>query len=105
MFRRLISQSKFQTTQTRRAMSSQSNECLGDTAFTRESLYGTAPEMTYGGALSFLRRKYTKSLFAHGANKDEHAEVVVSGVPYDGAVTYRFVSSRNHRLTARMCFL
>lgn len=37
--------------------------------------------MTWGGALSFLRRKYTRDLAG--------ADVVVSGVPYDGAVTHR----------------
>ena len=37
--------------------------------------------MTYGGALSFLRRRYTRDLSG--------ADVAVSGVPYDSAVTYR----------------
>ena len=32
-----------------------------DQAFTRESLYGTVKEPTYAGALSFMRRKYTRS--------------------------------------------
>ncbi|MDH3468044.1 MAG: agmatinase, partial [Gammaproteobacteria bacterium] len=31
----------------------------GDAAFTRTSLYGSAAEHTYSGALSFMRRKYT----------------------------------------------
>lgn len=62
---------------------------LGDGAFTSTSLYTSEVEMTYGGALSFLRRKYTKSLGPHGPNRDEYADVVISGVPYDGAVTYR----------------
>lgn len=53
----------------------------GDRAFRAESLYGRIPEMTYGGALSFLRRKYTKSL--------EGVDVAVSGIPYDAAVTHR----------------
>lgn len=66
-----------------------SDEMLGDGAFHRSSLYGTIPEMTYGGALSFLRRKYTKNIFGHGDKGDEKADVVVSGIPYDGAVTYR----------------
>ena len=38
-------------------------------------------EMTYGGALSFARRRYTRDL--------ENADVVISGIPYDCAVTYR----------------
>jgi len=37
--------------------------------------------MTYGGALSFLRRRYTRDLAG--------ADVVVSGIPFDSAVTYR----------------
>jgi agmatinase len=37
--------------------------------------------MTYGGALSFLRRRYTRELTG--------VDVVVSGIPYDGAVTHR----------------
>ncbi len=61
----------------------------GDLAFNRSSLYDVGPEMTYGGALSFLRRKYTKEIFGHGVNGTERADVVVSGIPYDGAVTYR----------------
>lgn len=38
-------------------------------------------EMTYGGALSFARRRYSRVL--------DNVNVVVSGIPYDGAVTYR----------------
>src|SRR5699024_1016050 len=38
-------------------------------------------EMNYGGALSFLRRRYTREL--------EGAEVVVSGIPYDAATSNR----------------
>lgn len=53
----------------------------GDQAFRKTSLLGRQPEMTYGGALSFLRRRYTRDLAG--------ADVAVSGVPYDGAVTYR----------------
>ena len=36
-----------------------------DQAFTKKSLYGRANEMTYGGALSFLRRKYTTVSYTH----------------------------------------
>lgn len=53
----------------------------GDQAFRRQGLLGQAPEMTYGGALSFLRRTYSRDLTG--------ADVVVSGLPYDSAVTYR----------------
>jgi agmatinase len=37
--------------------------------------------MTYGGALSFLRRRYTRQLAG--------VDVAVMGFPYDAAVTYR----------------
>lgn len=53
----------------------------GDQAFRRQGLLGQAPEMTYAGALSFLRRTYSQELTG--------ADVVVSGLPYDSAVTYR----------------
>lgn len=53
----------------------------GDQAFRKTGILGRQPEMTYGGALSFLRRRYTRDLAG--------ADVAVSGVPYDGAVTYR----------------
>ncbi|GAB6053736.1 agmatinase [Magnetospira thiophila] len=53
----------------------------GDQAFRKADLLGRHPEMTYGGALSFLRRCYSRDLTG--------VHVAVSGVPYDGAVTYR----------------
>lgn len=53
----------------------------GDQAFRTETLNERWHEMTYGGALSFLRRKYTRHLAG--------ADVVISGIPYDCAVTYR----------------
>lgn len=52
-----------------------------DQAFTRSSPYGTRAEPTYSGALSFLRRKYTKEL--------EGVDVAVIGVPFDLATTNR----------------
>ena len=52
-----------------------------DQAFTRKSLYSRANEMTYGGVLSFLRRKYTKNL--------EGVDIAVSGIPYDAATSFR----------------
>ena len=33
-----------------------------DLAFTRQTPYGSQAEPTYAGALSFLRRRYTKDL-------------------------------------------
>lgn len=52
-----------------------------DQAFTRTSPYGSHAEPTYSGALSFLRRRYTKAL--------EGVDVAVIGVPYDLATTNR----------------
>jgi agmatinase len=53
----------------------------GDHAITRDSLYGTTPEPTYAGVLSFMRRKYTKDM--------EGVDVAVTGVPLDTATTNR----------------
>ena len=52
-----------------------------DAAFLRDSVKGSDHEMTYAGALSFLRRKYTRDL--------TNVDIAVSGVPFDGAVTNR----------------
>ena len=52
-----------------------------DNAFGRESLYGTDNEHTFSGALSFMRRRYTKNL--------EGADYAVAGVPFDLATTNR----------------
>jgi agmatinase len=54
----------------------------GDAAFRRTDLYGSNPvDPTYSGALSFLRRKYTREL--------EGVDVAVTGIPYDLATTNR----------------
>ena len=52
-----------------------------DLAFTRVSPYGTVAEPTYAGALSFLRRRYSKDLTG--------VQVAVVGVPFDLATTNR----------------
>ena len=52
-----------------------------DNAFTARALAGSAYEPTYAGALSFMRRKYSKSV--------KGADAVVWGVPFDAAVTNR----------------
>ncbi|MBE1298200.1 agmatinase [Phycobacter azelaicus] len=52
-----------------------------DQAFTREDLKGLSFENTFGGAPSFARRRYTKDLSA--------ADIAVTGVPFDQAVTNR----------------
>lgn len=53
----------------------------GDAAFRARENRAHWPEMTYGGALSFLRRRYTRAL--------EGIDAAVMGVPYDASVTYR----------------
>jgi len=53
----------------------------GDQAFRKDETRGRWPEMGYAGALSFLRRRYSRDAGA--------ADVVVSGVPWDGATSNR----------------
>lgn len=52
-----------------------------DSAFTSETLTGAAHEPTYSGALSFMRRRFTKSL--------EGADAAIVGVPFDAATSNR----------------
>jgi agmatinase len=52
-----------------------------DMAFTRDDLKGPSYELTFAGATSFLRRKYTKDLTG--------VDFAVTGVPFDQAVTNR----------------
>ncbi len=52
-----------------------------DQAFTRDDLLGLSFENTFGGATSFLRRRYTKDLTG--------VDLAVTGVPFDQAVTNR----------------
>jgi len=52
-----------------------------DQAFSETSLYGMHREHTYAGALSFLRRRYTKDLTG--------VDIAVVGIPYDLATTNR----------------
>ena len=52
-----------------------------DQAFTRTELKGPSFENTFGGATSFLRRRYTKDLSG--------VDIAVTGVPFDQAVTNR----------------
>ena len=53
----------------------------GDAAFRRDGIMGSIVENTYAGALSFMRRTYTRDL--------DGVDVVVSGVPLDLATTFR----------------
>jgi agmatinase len=52
-----------------------------DHAIVRSDLKGTTSEPTYGGAVSFMRRKYTKDMTG--------VDVAVAGVPLDTATTNR----------------
>lgn len=52
-----------------------------DQAFTERSPYGMGGEPTYAGALSFLRRRYSRDLSG--------VDVAVSGIPLDLATTHR----------------
>lgn len=54
---------------------------MGDSAFSNKTLESMGFESTYAGALSFLRRPYSKDV--------EKFDLIVSGVPYDLAVTNR----------------
>ena len=58
-----------------------SEQPRGDQAFRDNEGRGSWAEMTYGGALSFARRRYSRDLAG--------VDLVISGIPYDNAVTYR----------------
>jgi agmatinase len=53
----------------------------GDQAFTRKTDRGTFSEATFAGALSFMRRRYTRDL--------TDVDVAVLGIPFDLAVSNR----------------
>jgi agmatinase len=53
----------------------------GDDAFRRKEVKGTNWEPTYAGALSFMRRKYSRDLAG--------VDIAVTGVPFDQAVSHR----------------
>ena len=52
-----------------------------DHAFMREDARGLSYENAFAGAVSFLRRKYTKDLSG--------VDLAITGVPFDQAVTNR----------------
>lgn len=52
-----------------------------DNAFTAKTVRGPGTDPTYAGALSFMRRKYSKSL--------RDVDAVVLGIPFDAAVSNR----------------
>ena len=53
----------------------------GDNAFVRDGLLGSESEMTFGGALSFMRRTYTRELSG--------VDIAVTGIPFDMATSNR----------------
>jgi len=53
----------------------------GDQAFRNQSPYGRWREATYSGALSFMRRRYSRDL--------DGVDVAVTGIPFDLATTFR----------------
>ncbi|NHQ73503.1 agmatinase [Roseovarius gahaiensis] len=52
-----------------------------DQSFTKQSSRGLSYENSFGGALSFLRRRYSKDL--------QGVDLAITGVPFDQAVTNR----------------
>ncbi|MCO4319637.1 agmatinase [Phyllobacterium sp. 21LDTY02-6] len=52
-----------------------------DNAFTARAMTGAATDPTHAGALSFMRRRYSKNV--------KGADVVVWGIPFDAAVSNR----------------
>ena len=52
-----------------------------DSAFTASALTGASSDPTHAGVLSFMRRRYTKSL--------DGVDVAVIGIPFDAAVSNR----------------
>ena len=53
----------------------------GDAAFRRKNLKGTTIENSFSGALSFMRRKYTRDLGG--------VDLAVTGIPFDQSVSNR----------------
>lgn len=53
----------------------------GDQAFLSQSRYGRGHDLTFAGALSFLRRPYSRDL--------EGIDIAVTGIPFDNATTNR----------------
>ncbi|HSM20446.1 MAG TPA: agmatinase, partial [Hyphomicrobiales bacterium] len=62
-------------------MSDKTHPRLTDNAFLGDSLKGGSKEPTYSGALSFMRRRYTRNL--------EGVDVAVWGIPLDAATSNR----------------
>ena len=71
----------FSLTQFRAVMPGDQSEIRGDGAIRRKHPLGSTLENTFSGALSFLRRNYTRDL--------TNVDVAVTGIPLDLATTYR----------------
>ena len=63
------------------AETSSVNPVAGDQAFLRDDYRGTHSEAMYAGALSFMRRRYTRDLTG--------VDVAVLGIPFDSSVSNR----------------
>lgn len=57
------------------------SDIFGDSAFRRHGARGTAVEASYAGAVSYMRRTYTRDLAG--------VDIAVTGIPFDQAVTNR----------------
>lgn len=68
-----------------------------DQAFTRDDLKGLSFENAFGGAPSFLRRRYTKDLTG--------VDVAITGIPFDMAVTHRTGTRMGPRAVREMSAL
>jgi agmatinase len=71
----------FSSSKLRASMPGSESDLRGDGAIRRLSPIGSTIEQTYAGALSFLRRNYTRNLI--------NVDVAVTGIPLDLATTYR----------------
>lgn len=72
---------RFSLTARNHVMPGDQSEIKGDGAIRRTKPTGSTLENTYAGALSFLRRNYTRDL--------TDVDVAVTGIPLDLATTYR----------------
>ncbi len=62
-------------------MANDDKKITSDAAFLRTSLMGKSPDNSFSGALSFMRRKYTRDLTG--------VDVAVTGIPFDQATSNR----------------
>ncbi|MFT5868174.1 MAG: agmatinase [Paracoccaceae bacterium] len=79
VIRRVYRQHSFEQPERDMALNNAKKEV--DAAITRETLKGLSFENAFGGATSFMRRRYTKDLTG--------VDIAVTGVPFDQAVTNR----------------